>query len=430
MKKLLLILALVLTGASYQLQAQGTVLNAGDLAVIYVETNGTPDGIGFVPFVDLAAGTVIYFTDCGADGAGFRSPACTEGAQQYTAPALIPAGTFVQNPGDAGFTSYTDSRITGSFSLASSGDQVLVFQDSDLGNAIDPAQEPRFIFAINTNQNQFTGDKNDSNETSLPPGLSTTAPISAIAIGSGPNPNDEWDNVVYDGSDGYDFPDIASMKASLLDASNYLGEDFSTHSAAYTTALNALSGNLLPVELINFSGQANAKGVELRWSTASEKDNKYFSIEKSFDGRRFSNIGYVEGNGNSFTVLEYDFLDANPSKGWSYYRLKQVDFNGSFAYSNTIAVRYDIIANEVNMFPNPASNELNLQINDAAAFEIDGEARVQIYNATKQMVKELHLGNGFNGATNFSISELPTGIYMVRLQVGTQEFFEKLVISK
>jgi len=102
----------------------------------------------------------------------------------------------------------------------------------------------------------------------------------------------------------------------------------------------------LPVNIISFLGR-NSNGTEniLEWQTASETNNNYFSIERSFYGKIFSSIGQVEGAGNSNQSLSYQFQDnlslttSNQQPATIYYRLKQVDFDGQYTYSNTISVQ-------------------------------------------------------------------------------------------
>ncbi|RAU81474.1 T9SS type A sorting domain-containing protein [Pontibacter arcticus] len=115
----------------------------------------------------------------------------------------------------------------------------------------------------------------------------------------------------------------------------------------------------LPVELISFEGKASAAGIALEWSTASEKDNSHFEVERSADGQAFEQIGKVNGNGNSSVKRRYNFTDNNPASDLNYYRLKQVDFDGKSEYSKVITVTADVLASSelsINLAPNPCEN--------------------------------------------------------------------------
>ncbi|WP_018479888.1 T9SS type A sorting domain-containing protein [Pontibacter roseus] len=93
----------------------------------------------------------------------------------------------------------------------------------------------------------------------------------------------------------------------------------------------------LPVELVSFSVAASPKGISLSWRTASELENKHFEVERSTDGHTFTQIGIVPGHGTTSIPKDYTFEDKRPADGTSYYRLKQVDFDGQYEYSYIVA---------------------------------------------------------------------------------------------
>ncbi|MEZ4980276.1 MAG: hypothetical protein R2769_01560 [Saprospiraceae bacterium] len=97
----------------------------------------------------------------------------------------------------------------------------------------------------------------------------------------------------------------------------------------------------LPIQLLSFSAKNIENFTALEWSTATELDNEVFIIEKSVDGKNYEVIGKVDGAGNSNTIINYFFVDENKSKGLAYYRLKQVDFDGTYEYSAIVSVFND-----------------------------------------------------------------------------------------
>ncbi|MEH0157250.1 hypothetical protein V6R21_24265 [Limibacter armeniacum] len=101
---------------------------------------------------------------------------------------------------------------------------------------------------------------------------------------------------------------------------------------------NEKTGNsVLPVELIFMSAQPNSEGgVHLTWATASEVNNDYFEIQRSTDGKHFTSIGFVEGNGTAQQRIDYSYFDAETLNGNLFYRLKQVDYNGAFEYFHLV----------------------------------------------------------------------------------------------
>jgi len=98
------------------------------------------------------------------------------------------------------------------------------------------------------------------------------------------------------------------------------------------------SGIILPIELGEFTAQHTGSQVELQWVTLSETNNDYFTIQRTVDGLSFENIAKVDGAGSSQTRLTYNYVDYNPFKGTSYYRIMQTDFNGAFKYSELRSV--------------------------------------------------------------------------------------------
>jgi hypothetical protein len=118
--------------------------------------------------------------------------------------------------------------------------------------------------------------------------------------------------------------------------------------------------NPLPVTFASFNGKLSGTTANLTWSTLSEINNKGFEVEKSIDGKIFTKITFVEGNGTTNQRQNYSYSDRNATSA-AYYRLKQVDFDGKFAYSNTIYLteRAQKTA-ELIAFPNPSNGEISL----------------------------------------------------------------------
>ncbi|WP_166962320.1 T9SS type A sorting domain-containing protein [Yeosuana marina] len=223
-----------------------TTLSAGDLAIFMVQTRGSDD-FAFVTFVDILPGTVIYFTDCGADADGFNTP-CTEGAFSYTVPSGgLSAGDIIRFTDDPSiFVQYTDSRINGtSFLLSTIGDQVIAFQDaSNPGGSTNAANNPRFIFVNNVESTIFAGDKTDSNETGLPNGLTdATALRTALGLGAGPGPGDEFDTAIYNGTYDFSSGGIAAAKLAFSDLSNYYQTNL--EDTTYNSLIAAIPSNLI-----------------------------------------------------------------------------------------------------------------------------------------------------------------------------------------
>jgi predicted outer membrane repeat protein len=172
------------------------------------------------------------------------------------------------------------------------------------------------------------------------------------------------------------------------------------------------SSSVLPVELLYFKGEVVENGNLLTWETASEINNKGFEIQRSKDGRNWFEIGFVEGNGTTLENSTYEFLDdlkngtgLQDLSGLYYYRLKQMDFNDDFEYSNIVTLTSQFIDYQViTLFPNPVQNELTIA---------NGEGNAIIYNSLGQPVKQFAVGSS---QMTIDISDLESGIYILKLQ--------------
>ncbi len=169
----------------------------------------------------------------------------------------------------------------------------------------------------------------------------------------------------------------------------------------------------LPVTLVKFTAQAAKGGIELNWATASEINNDYFAIEQSQNGHNFEQIGKVTGAGNSNTRINYTYLDAAAPQGTIYYRLKQVDYNGKFEYSNIVAVTLkQVSAQDTKAYPNPFTKNMHVVIPVAE----DGIVEIQLQNTNGKKVysytKMLKRGTHEIG---LPLEHLSRGIYIVRI---------------
>jgi len=118
--------------------------------------------------------------------------------------------------------------------------------------------------------------------------------------------------------------------------------------------------SVLPVELLSFIAEKDYKenSVRLEWSTAVEVNNEGFYVERSEDGSRWVQLGFLEGRGESIQKIDYQFIDQNPKVGNLYYRLKQVDFDGHHEFSRIISIYWESEELLARVYPNPFSEAL------------------------------------------------------------------------
>jgi hypothetical protein len=160
----------------------------------------------------------------------------------------------------------------------------------------------------------------------------------------------------------------------------------------------------LPVELTYFRGQSLSETIALNWQTATEENNEGFEIQRSKDGRNWENIGFIAGNGTTFEIQNYEFIDDAPMTSVNYYRLKQMDYDGGFEFSKIVTIAMEQWKNEaMKIFPNPVQNELNV---------VNGQGQAIIYNMLGQPVREFVINNE---QSTINISDLPNGQYILQI---------------
>ena len=188
----------------------------------------------------------------------------------------------------------------------------------------------------------------------------------------------------------------------------------------------------LPVELISFNATSSNNCVNLNWKTISELNNYGFFIERSINNIDFSEIGFIAGKGNSTELISYSFNDNNLTENKYYYRLKQTDFDGSFKYSDVLAIEvslnptnFELIQN----YPNPFNPETIINFSVAET----GNTKLTIYNSLGQEISTLFNNNAEKGVKyqiNFNASNLSSGIYFYKLSQGANTAIKKMVLVK
>jgi hypothetical protein len=169
----------------------------------------------------------------------------------------------------------------------------------------------------------------------------------------------------------------------------------------------------LPVELLYFSGKAVAEGVQLNWETAIEINNDHFEVQWSLDAKTFKTVGKVKGAGTTTEPQQYNFLHPFPAKSVNYYRLKQMDFDGTFAYSKTIAISLEQSdTKQLLVFPNPSTDIVYYQLSDLSTIE-----RIQLYNVAGQLLYENVLSNGA-----LSLEHLASGHYVLMVETDRRTY--------
>lgn len=195
------------------------------------------------------------------------------------------------------------------------------------------------------------------------------------------------------------------------------------------TLLSIESGPItpLPVELLYLSAYKTGQHVLLEWATAMEDNNAGFEVQVSEDGTNFRKLAFVETrNGNAQYKQLYRYTDAENGKhGTRYYRLKQQDQNGKFAYFGPRVVTFSEVVAQVKAFPNPFSTAITLDV----AAEQDGEMVVRMVNPVGRQVLEhrMQVKRGFNSEELHPSDDLPMGMYVLTVYLNGNVYHHKLL---
>jgi hypothetical protein len=187
----------------------------------------------------------------------------------------------------------------------------------------------------------------------------------------------------------------------------------------------------LPVELSSFFATVNGNMISLFWTTSSEKNNLGFEVERQFNNHEWVKIGFINGNGSSLNSNEYNFADRNLSIGKYSYRIKQVDYSGTFKYfylNESFEIVNPIEFKLYQNYPNPFNPITNINFN----LPEDSKVVLKIYNVIgKEIItfqyEELKVGSH---SLQFDASNLPSGIYYYKLSVGSFTAIKAMVLIK
>lgn len=385
-------------------------------SVAVAQTSSKTQGFN-AAYTAPATGSVLGFsTD--ANGAYFNNSTTAASAGSF--------GTYGVINGSNGLTgTATTVNFDPQIFQKSSAGNLFSFEVGSLGNAsLNPAYSDGFTggstFVVNfTLTNAITGaistatiTINSTNGANSGPlflaGNSTTSPIIAAVTGvSGQNTAVATSTISRVDITLPNFADRTTVAASITintSRRNILVLDNVTISSSLP----------LPVELSRFGATAKGKAVNLNWATASEKNNDRFDVQRSATGEAFETIGSVKGNGNSTVAHEYSFVDKQPLTGLAYYRLKQVDNDGTIAYSPVAVAKGP--RTEAMAFPNPSEGQITL------AADL-GPVTYRVYNNLGQSI----LHGQATGGERLNVSGLPKGPFFLELTSSNGRTIQRLM---
>lgn len=224
---------------------------------------------------------------------------------------------------------------------------------------------------------------------------------------------------VWDASTGifYELPEVITAPSDNLNYGAPTGGACSVQDADQVSAL--------PVTFASLSAQNRGGKVTIDWATASESGNEYFEVEHSTRLGGFVALGRVEGAGESQSLRSYDFVHDAPVQGTNYYRIRQVDFEGTFSYSGIVPVEVSTTqAGKVSIFPNPATGNFN--VSAGAGWNVE-TVSVTVLNTVGRRVMEWK--QDVNATRNVMTTDLAAGIYLIRVEGGDRSTTQRLIVK-
>ena len=194
-------------------------------------------------------------------------------------------------------------------------------------------------------------------------------------------------------------------------------------------ATNYVPMGPLPVSFVSFEARkVNAgKDALLEWETATEVNADKYIIEKSRDAVNFVAIGEVKAHGNYNGKLNYSFLDREPYDGYNYYRLQQLDLDGLYTYTPVRMLNFTSEHGDLVLYPNPAQANVTIRWDEELLHQ---HISINIIDMNGHVVRFQKLYDATQISTEFNLSGLAAGQYMVHLQSDSKSFISKLVVSK
>ena len=187
---------------------------------------------------------------------------------------------------------------------------------------------------------------------------------------------------------------------------------------------------IIPVELVSFTSSIINSSINLNWITATELNNSGFEIEKSTDNTSWNKIGFVNGNGTSTEVHNYNFTDQNPFVGTSYYRLKQIDLDGTSEYSNIVEVIYGTVTDyslEQN-YPNPFNPSTTIKYSIKEKSSVELKIFDLLGSEIALLVNEEKTAGNYD--VSFDASSLSSGVYLYTIKAGSFVQTRKMLLMK
>jgi arylsulfatase A-like enzyme len=187
-----------------------------------------------------------------------------------------------------------------------------------------------------------------------------------------------------------------------------------------TPSADYYTGTVLPIELLNFTGTVqDNQNVLLEWVTSTEINNQGFELQKSINGYDWETLNFIAGAGNSTGLINYSYLDDNVTTGEIYYRLKQIDFDGSSENSMMIVVEISTPDIPFTVYPNPTSGDLNYFLESHHSIK-----QINIFSSFGRLIRQQNIING-----TIQTRDLDNGIYFLIVELDNGQLIKERIVK-
>lgn len=428
-KHLHLPLFILLTFLTPKSQAQ-TTLYAGDIAIY--GWNSYTYKIDFVTLVNMAAGTAVKITDLGWNSStnAFTTVLTTDGSITWTLGSSVAKGSLftLTLKGSAGSPNLINNTTgidisselsqsgftAGTIPMTATGDGVFIYQG--------PSSNPVFVFGFNnsnsTNAGILANGWNSSiaitlRDSQLPNGAGSQNSLTdgTNAIGMVQSGNPFYRNVQYNGPTTN--ANATDWLSRIANRNNWTGDNSSPGSSSSSIAHSSVGSTLnlnvsLPLTLLSFSGKTTAQGNLLTWTTTDEVDVASFDVERSIDGLNFSVQGTVAAG-----KRQYSFTDRSVTST-EFYRLKMIDLDGKFRYSNVISLTAGATPDNYSISPNPLTGGiLTIRVKSNTDAKID--VRIADISGKNFYAGSVNAATLNAGGAAINVASLPAGLYILQI---------------
>jgi photosystem II stability/assembly factor-like uncharacterized protein len=264
----------------------------------------------------------------------------------------------------------------------------------------------------------------------LPSGLVSTLSFWSIGFGE----SYIWlssgsGDILYSSDAGLNFYETRKPTTNVLDGIAIVGDDMWIAGNG-GVIIKGFSDPNIPVELLSFTGEKSASSIILKWSTATESNNQGFEVQKKNSSGKWEKIAFVKGKGTSTIRTDYIFTDKKPYWNSNTYRLKQIDFDGTYKYYKPVTIEFGGPANfELGQnYPNPFNPVTSINY----SLPSSGNVELKIYNILGKeiftLVNDVQEPGYYE--VSFNASDFPSGVYFYRIQAGSFTAVKKMILLK